>query len=121
MGLPKIFVSVVFVCGLMVVATQANAQTTREVESKKQDENAIFRSSGKSKKSKKNKIETKSYFETRKEFEKRMKKVAEEYRKKQRKMEKPQYSDPTYFGHKRKPKIRPVGKRKLCKECGIVH
>jgi hypothetical protein len=38
-----------------------------------------------------------------------------------RKMEKPQYSDPTYFGHKRKPKKRPVGKRKFCKECEIVH
>ena len=38
-----------------------------------------------------------------------------------RKMEKPQYSDPLYFGHKRKPKIRPVGKRKFCKECEIVH
>lgn len=35
--------------------------------------------------------------------------------------EKPQYSDPSYFGHKKKPKKRPVGKRKLCKECGIVH
>ena len=38
-----------------------------------------------------------------------------------RKMEKPQYSEFSYFGHKRKPKIRPVGKRKFCKECEIVH
>lgn len=43
-------------------------------------------------------------------------------RKKEAKMaEDPQYSDPSYFGHKKKPKKRPVGKRKLCKECGIVH
>lgn len=43
-------------------------------------------------------------------------------RKKEAKLsKKPQYSDPSYFGHKRKPKKRPVGKRKLCKECGIVH
>jgi outer membrane protein assembly factor BamD (BamD/ComL family) len=26
-----------------------------------------------------------------------------------------------YFGHKRKPKIRPIGKRKVCKVCGVTH
>jgi len=36
-------------------------------------------------------------------------------------MEKPQYSDPTYFGHKKEPKKRPPGKKKFCKECGLVH
>jgi len=36
-------------------------------------------------------------------------------------MKKPQYSDPTYFGHKKKPKKRPPGKKKFCKECGIYH
>ncbi|MDH3708664.1 MAG: hypothetical protein OER04_02185 [Cyclobacteriaceae bacterium] len=46
---------------------------------------------------------------------------AKKYRKIERIKDKPQYSDPSYFGHKRKPKKRPVGKRKLCKECGIVH
>ena len=55
------------------------------------------------------------------EFEERMKDNKKKYRKRARKMEKPQYSDPSYFGHKKKPKKRPVGKRKLCKECGIVH
>ena len=42
-------------------------------------------------------------------------------RKMAKKMLKPQYSDPTYFGHKKKPKKRKPGKRKFCKECGIVH
>lgn len=36
-------------------------------------------------------------------------------------MKKPQYRDPSFFGHKKKPKKRPVGKQKLCKECGIYH
>ena len=36
-------------------------------------------------------------------------------------MEKPQYSDPSYFGHKKKPKKRPPGKKKFCKECGMYH
>jgi len=34
---------------------------------------------------------------------------------------KPQYSDPLYFGHKKKPKKRPPGKQKYCKECGMRH
>ena len=36
-------------------------------------------------------------------------------------MKSPQYSDPTYFGHKRKPRIRKKGRRKWCEECGIKH
>jgi len=55
------------------------------------------------------------------EFQQRMKKNARKYKKIERIKDKPQYADPTYFGHKRKPKKRPVGKRKFCKECGIVH
>ncbi len=54
-------------------------------------------------------------------FQKRMKDNAKKYKKIEKMKQKPQYSDPSYFGHKRKPKKRPVGKRKLCKECGIVH
>jgi hypothetical protein len=56
-----------------------------------------------------------------KEYAIRMKKNVRKYKRMSRKMKKPQYSDPLYFGHKRKPKKRKVGKRKLCKECMIVH
>lgn len=55
------------------------------------------------------------------EYKQRMKQNARKYNKIDRQKDKPQYSDPSYFGHKRKPKKRPVGKRKFCKECGIVH
>lgn len=55
------------------------------------------------------------------EYQQRMKANAKKYKKIERIKDKPQYADPSYFGHKRKPKKRPVGKRKLCKECGIVH
>lgn len=55
------------------------------------------------------------------EYEKRMKTNAHKYKVMARKMKKPQYSDFSYFGHKRKPKKRAVGKRKFCKECEIVH
>ena len=55
------------------------------------------------------------------EYEERMIANAKKYKKIARLMKKPQYSDPSYFGHKRKPKKRAVGKRKYCKECEIVH
>lgn len=64
---------------------------------------------------------TQSLEEAREEFWNRQEKIAKNRRKIAKKMRKPQYSDPSYFGHKRKPKIRPLHKRKLCKECGIVH
>jgi hypothetical protein len=56
-----------------------------------------------------------------KEFDKRMVANLKRYKKEARLSKKPQYSDPSYFGHKRKPKKRPVRRRKLCKECLIVH
>lgn len=51
----------------------------------------------------------------------RMEKVAKERKKAERLMDKPQYSDPLYFGHKRPPKKRKPSKMKFCKECGIRH
>lgn len=53
--------------------------------------------------------------------EARMKEVVKSHRKAEKEMAKPQYSDPTYFGHKRKPKKRPPGKMKFCKQCEIRH
>lgn len=55
------------------------------------------------------------------EYKARMKQNAKEHRKMAREMKKPQYSDPTYFGHKRPPKKRPAGKKKFCKVCELVH
>ena len=47
--------------------------------------------------------------------------MRKEYKKREKDMEKPQYTNSAYFGHKKKPKKRKRGKRKFCKECGIVH
>lgn len=55
------------------------------------------------------------------DFYDRMEANAKEKKRMARKMQHPKYSDPMYFGHKRKPKKRPPGKRKFCKECKIVH
>jgi hypothetical protein len=55
------------------------------------------------------------------EFKDRQEANAKAKKKQLKEMKKPQYSDPSYFGHKRKPKIRKVKNRKHCKECGITH
>ena len=55
------------------------------------------------------------------EYYERMEDNVKKYKRMARIMKRPQYSDWSYFGHKRKPKKRPVGKRKFCEECGIVH
>lgn len=60
-------------------------------------------------------------YESHDEYESRMKKNVRAMRKNERLMEKPQYSDPMYFGHKHPPKKRPPNKMKFCKVCGIRH
>ena len=55
------------------------------------------------------------------EFRKRMRMEVKEDGRLQKLMRRPQYSAPSYFGHKKKPKKRARGKQKLCRECGIVH
>ena len=56
-----------------------------------------------------------------KEFFERMARVEKEREKEERIMEKPQYSNPMYFGHKHPPKKRKPSKMKYCKVCGIRH
>lgn len=60
-------------------------------------------------------------FEAEEKFYERREDVAKAYRKYDREMDKPQYSDPAYFGHKRMPKKRKPSKMKFCNECGIRH
>lgn len=54
-------------------------------------------------------------------FRKRMKKVYKQKAKEEKLAKKPEYSDPSYFGHKRPPKKRPPGKQKFCKVCKMKH
>lgn len=123
--------SAIVMCLLLYVwigSGNVQAQTTT-------DPDAIFRPSSrdaesgkaetkaapKRKKSSKNKSFNQQLDQKQKEFEQRMRANAKKYRKMEKKMRKPQYSDPSYFGHKRKPKKRPPGKQKFCKECGMKH
>lgn len=78
--------------------------------------------SAKRAKKKKNKYSLAGQYDKKiEEYEERMEANARKQRKMAKEMEKPQYSDPSYFGHKKKPKKRPPGKKKFCKECGMYH
>jgi hypothetical protein len=114
---------VLFLCLLTLLSTGLYAQSARDnsVSEKSGGRSKISFSGRKTKKIKKRRGFTPNSMlaPDRNEFlEKRLKekaKIAEEMK------TNPQYADKMYFGHKRPPKKRPVGKRKLCKECGIVH
>lgn len=63
-------------------------------------------------------------YEARDEFNDRIEKNWKEREKREKNVSgrrKPDKSQPPYFGHRRQPKIRPEGKRKVCKVCGIKH
>ncbi len=72
------------------------------------------------KRSKKSSIQGPTY-ESDKEYAERMQATAKAKTKNERMLEKPQYSDPMYFGHKRPPKKHRPNKMKFCKVCGIRH
>lgn len=124
------FVLVILIC-FLGVTFNANAQKAKKNKAEQVD-NAFEpfapeevkapaqKNSKKGKKSFRSKY-NKTLEQTREDFAKRMEANAKKERKMQRQMEKPQYSDPSYFGHKKKPKKRKPGKRKFCKECGIIH
>lgn len=112
------FLSIVFFF-LLFTCWQASAQSSRDTGSSSQSQGAQYNKKQKVKKAKK--LKKGKYDQLIDDYEARMKSNARASKKKAKEMEKPQYSDPTYFGHKRAPKKRPVGKRKFCKECGIVH
>lgn len=55
------------------------------------------------------------------EFYERVERAAREKQKIMKILARKQYSDPSYFGHKKKPKRRPPHKMRLCDECQIRH
>ena len=55
------------------------------------------------------------------EFYVRVEQAAKEKQRILKKLAKPQYSNPKYFGHKKMPKRRPPHKMRFCGECGIRH
>ena len=107
-------------CSLYVSAQSKSKNNEKSQKKSQIDRGATYSDPSDSKKKVKVKYKY-NYNADVKEFDKLMQANAKKYKKRDRLMEKPRYSDPTYFGHKKKPKKRARGKRKLCKECNIVH
>jgi hypothetical protein len=55
------------------------------------------------------------------QFYDRVQRAAKSKKRTLRKLNKPQYTNPLYFGHKNPPKKREVHKMRFCSECGIRH
>lgn len=55
------------------------------------------------------------------EFYERVEKAAKEKQRILKQLSRPQYSNPAYFGHKKKPKKRPPHRMRYCSECHIRH
>jgi hypothetical protein len=55
------------------------------------------------------------------EFYKRVEQAAKDKQRILKKLSRPQFSNPAYFGHKRKPKKRPPHRMRYCSECHIRH
>jgi hypothetical protein len=103
-------------------AQSANKKSAKERNKKEIDRGATYEIKTDKVKKKKSKYSISKGFDKKvEEYEKRMEDNAKKYQKMAKEMKKPQYSDPTYFGHKKKPKKRPPGKKKFCKECGMNH
>ena len=60
-------------------------------------------------------------YNAQKEFEDRMEARAKTYRKNEKMLMRRQFNDPSYFGHKHKPKKHSAAKMRYCKQCGIRH
>lgn len=116
-------ITLLFLISFMAEAQEKSAPPTSKGDEMKRFEFAKnYEANTKAKKKRRKKSSINSYYDQKiVEFEERMKKNARRINKRQKRMKKPKYSDPTYFGHKRPPKKRPPGKKKFCKVCELVH
>lgn len=105
------------------VAFAQSKKSKKESKRKEYDRGATYEMESSKKKKKKKGTHSLAgeYDKKVEEYQQRMEANAKKYKKMSKEMEKPQYSDPSYFGHKKKPKKRPPGKKKFCKECGMYH
>ncbi|MEO9485337.1 MAG: hypothetical protein ABJG47_17900 [Ekhidna sp.] len=122
----KVYLIIFVVC---LFATDVTGQNTRSTETPKPPQ-PQYQAAKKEKKSflsflKKKDKKPNPFYSTKEEevtaFRKKMKAVSKKKAKEEKLAKKPEYSDPSYFGHKRPPKKRPVGKQKFCKVCKMKH
>lgn len=111
--------SIYFVGLLVFVAAIASAQTSLSPLPKSSNKTSGFYSPklAKTVKHKKPKAKHTAQYE----FYKRVEKAARDKQRILKKLAKPQFSNPAYFGHKKKPKKRPPHRMRYCSDCHIRH
>ena len=119
----KLKIVIVLMAASCTAVLAQSKKSSKQQERPEYDRGATYEI-GSSKKAKKKKAKYSlagEYDRKVEEYQQRMEANVKKYKKVAKEMEKPQYSDPSYFGHKKKPKKRPQGKKKFCKECGMYH
>jgi len=110
---------------LMAIPVMVFAQNSREIEQKRSIqvpwESSKNTLSKRQTRKKKEKTYAAYFNKLVKEYEGRMEENVVKHQKLAKESRKPQYSDPSYFGHKKAPKRHKNGKKTLCKECGMLH
>lgn len=122
----KLFFVFIFFSGAAILPNELHAQNSRDVEIRKAPGQAVESKSGKklSKKEARKKLEKSysTYFNGLVgEYEDRMVANVKKRNDLAKEYSKPQYSNPSYFGHKKTPKKRANGKKRKCKECHMWH
>ncbi len=113
---------IVFVIPITLFHFQLRAQTSGKENSLRPDRTGYsFPSRAEVTKRERQALKSKTTVDLQKEYYERVKTVAKTRKKAAREMEKPQYSDFRYFGHKRIPKRRSPANMRFCRECGIRH
>ncbi|MEQ9424291.1 MAG: hypothetical protein RJQ09_07750 [Cyclobacteriaceae bacterium] len=119
---------ILFVCFIGFGVTESFAQNSREVEVKPQtnlaQNNLQEETLSKRERKKRLKKSYSNYFNQKiDEFEERREAITKRNLKAARKLEKQRNKTTAnqYLGHKKAPKKRKIGKRKLCKECHMWH
>lgn len=127
------FLFVIFALGFMLIATEGHAQFGKKKKKKNDKEKASSTdiSSSKNSSGESGVFSSEMRFSKKKtpmaaDGIKRAQDLQEANAKKNQKIARemetnPRYNDPSYFGHKHKPKKHRPGKKKYCKECGMTH
>ncbi|MDA0197026.1 MAG: hypothetical protein O2887_18805 [Bacteroidetes bacterium] len=114
-----------FLFFLMVIPVMVFAQNSREIDQKRSiqvpQEGSKNTLSKRQIRKQKEKTYAAYFNKLVKEYEGRMEENAVKQQKLAKESMKPQYSDPSYFGHKKAPKKNKRGEKKVCKECGMLH
>lgn len=113
-----------FIFLFILLAFSAIAQKKKSDKSSPNSMDPNYYESKYTPKASKKKKKSGATYEARNDFDDRMEKNWKEREKEEKNISgerKADKSQPPYFGHKRPPKIRPNGKRKVCKVCGIKH